>query len=101
MSMVPRLRRGRLAGRALRTPFISCAVKMNSGARGTRHKRGTNAEEFYNQSLSAHARIIIHTTDKAQATASLEAVALAIEEVGKRLLLCPLPPRKARDTSLC
>ena len=27
LSMVPRLRRGRLAGRALRTPFISCAVK--------------------------------------------------------------------------
>ena len=26
LSMVPRLRRGRLAGRALRTPFISCAV---------------------------------------------------------------------------
>ena len=27
LSMVPRLRRGRLASRALRTPFISCAVK--------------------------------------------------------------------------
>ena len=26
LSMVPRLRRGRLASRALRTPFISCAV---------------------------------------------------------------------------
>ena len=30
LSMVPRLRRGRLASRALRTPFISCAVKKNS-----------------------------------------------------------------------
>ena len=28
LSMVPRLRRGRLAGRALRAPFISCAVKI-------------------------------------------------------------------------
>ena len=27
LTMVPRLRRGRLASRALRTPFISCAVK--------------------------------------------------------------------------
>ena len=31
LSMVPRLRRGRLAGRALRTPFISCAVKITHG----------------------------------------------------------------------
>ena len=30
LSMVPRLRRGRLASRALRTPFISCAVKRLS-----------------------------------------------------------------------
>ena len=32
LSMVPRLRRGRLASRALRTPFISCAVKKNFDA---------------------------------------------------------------------
>ena len=36
LSMVPRLRRGRLASRALRTPFISCAVIRPQAEKGHR-----------------------------------------------------------------
>ena len=98
LSMVPRLRRGRLAGRALKPPFISCAVKRNC-KRDLRTLCEENAAAVHTAGeCSAVRRRILARTEVG--TSSMLAVGTAERCSSPRLAPAsqvPSPPRARGD----